>query len=52
MTLTADLVSRIGIESGAYHVYSLRKEFQMWCVNASWDGGKSYNIFCHCELDL
>ena len=41
VTLTSDLVSRIGIEPDAYLLYSLRKEFQIWCVNASWDGGVS-----------
>ena len=37
LNLTSDLVSRKCIESGAYLLYSLRKEFQIWCVNASWD---------------
>ena len=33
LTLTSDLVFRI-IVSGAYLLYSLRKEFQIWCLNA------------------
>ena len=33
-TLTPDLVFRI-IVSGAYLLYYLRYEFQIWCVNAS-----------------
>ena len=45
LNLTSDLVSRNCIESGAYLLYSLRKEFQIWCVNASWDDGVSYTIF-------
>ena len=36
LTLTSDLVFRI-IVSGAYLLYYLRKEFQIWCVDASWD---------------
>ena len=44
-TSTSDLVSIIGIESGAYLRYSLRQEFQIWCVYASWDGGVSRTIF-------
>ena len=34
LTLTSDLVFRI-IVSGAYLLYYLRKEFQIWCVDAS-----------------
>ena len=37
VTLTSDLVSRIGNESSALLLYSLRKEFQIRCVDASWD---------------
>ena len=46
VTLTSDLVSRIGIESGVfdYLLYSLRQEFQIWCVDASMDGGVSHTI--------
>ena len=40
-----DLVSRNCIESGAYLLYSLRLEFQIRCVNASWDGRVSHTIF-------
>ena len=35
VTLTSDLVFRI-IVSGAYLLYYLRKEFQIWFVDASW----------------
>ena len=45
LTFSSDLVSRISIESGAYLLYSLRKEFQILCVNASWDGGVSHVFF-------
>ena len=31
--------------SGAYLLYSLRYESQIWCVDASWDGGVSHTIF-------
>ena len=44
-TLTSNLVSRICIESGAYLLYCLRKEFQIWFVNASRDGRESHTIF-------
>ena len=44
MTLTSDLVLRI-IVSGAYLLYSLIEEFQIWCVDASWDSGVSCTIF-------
>ena len=36
VTLTSDLVFRI-IVSGAYLLYYLRWESQIWCVDASWD---------------
>ena len=45
LNLTSDLVSRNCIESGACLLYSLRKEFLIWCVNASWDDGVSHTIF-------
>ena len=45
LNLTSDLVSRNCIESGAYLLYSLRQEFQLWCVNTSWDEGVSQTIF-------
>ena len=38
LTLTSDKVLRI-IVSGAYLLYLLRKKSQIWCVDASWDGG-------------
>ena len=44
VTLTSDLVVRI-IVSRAYLFYSLSEEFQIWCVDASWDGGVSCIIF-------
>ena len=44
MTLTSDLVLRI-VVSGAYLLYSLSEEFQIWCVDASWDSGVSCTIF-------
>ena len=34
--LTSDLVLII-IVSGAYLLYYLRRESQIWCVNVSWD---------------
>ena len=52
MNLTSDLVSRNCIEYGAYLLYSLRYEFQIVCVNASWNGGVSQTILGHCDLDL
>ena len=36
VTFTSDLVFRI-IVSGAYLLYYLRKESELWCVDASWD---------------
>ena len=45
LNLTSDLVSRNCIESDAYLLYYLRKEFQIWCVNASWNDGVSHTIF-------
>ena len=44
VTLTSDLVLRI-IMSGAYHLYYLRFESQIWCVDASWDDGVSSTIY-------
>ena len=43
VTLTSDLVFRI-ILSGAYLLYYLRKESQIWCVDASWDDEVSRTI--------
>ena len=31
--------------SGPYLLYSLWYEFQIWCVDTSWDGGVSRTIF-------
>ena len=45
LTLTSDLVCRIDIESGAYLLYSLILEFQIWCVDASWNDRVSHTIF-------
>ena len=45
LNLTSDLVSRNCIESRTYLLYSVRWEFQIWCVNAFWDGGVSHTIF-------
>ena len=45
VTLTSGLVSRI-IMSGAYLVYYLRLESQIWCVDASWD-----NEVGNCNFD-
>ena len=45
VTLNSDLVSRMGIESGAYLLNSLRYESQSWCVDASWDDGVSHTVF-------
>ena len=43
VTLTSDLVFRI-IVSGAYLLYYLRWESQIWCVDASWDDKVSHTI--------
>ena len=43
VTLTSDLVFRI-IMSGAYLLYYLRWESQIWCVDASWDDKLSLTI--------
>ena len=51
MTLSSDLVSRMRIEPGAYLLYSLRYEFQILCMNASWDVEVSHTISGHCDLD-
>ena len=45
VTLTSDLVSRIGIESGAYLLYFLRHKFQIWFVDAYWGRRVSRPIF-------
>ena len=43
VTLTSDLVFRI-IVSGAYLLYDLRLESQIWGVDASWDDKVSRTI--------
>ena len=45
LNLTSDLVSRNCIKSGAYLLYSLRLEFQIRSVHASWDDRVSHTIF-------
>ena len=45
-----DLVSRI-IVSGAYLIYYLRKETQIWRMDASFDADMSHTILGHCDLD-
>ena len=50
VTLTSDLVLRI-IVSGAYLLYSLSEEFQIWCVDASWDS-VPFSGYCDLDLDL
>ena len=37
VTLTCDLISST-VVSVAYLLHYLRKESQIWCVGASWDG--------------
>ena len=43
VTLTSDLVFRINV-SGAYLLYYLRQESQIWCIDASWDDEVSHTI--------
>ena len=45
LNLTSDLVSRNCIGSGAYLLFCLRWEFQIWCVNTYWDDKVLYIIF-------
>ena len=51
MILTYDLVSRM-IVSGAYLLYYLMQEFQIWCVDSSLDGGVVHTILGHFDLDI
>ena len=51
MTLTFDLVFTI-IVSGAHLIHYLRKEFQIWCVDASWNGGVPCTILITVTLTL
>ena len=44
LTMTSDLVFII-IVSGAYILYYLRQESQIWCVDAYLDGGVSCTIY-------
>ena len=46
-----DILSRI-IVSKAYLLYKLRKESQIWCIDASLDGDMSQTILDHCNRDL
>ena len=50
MILTYDLVSRI-IVSGAYLLYYLMKESQIWCVDSSWDR-VVHTILGHFDIDF
>ena len=49
MILTCDLVSR-KIVSGAYSLYHLNNESQIWCVDFSWGGGVVHTILGHFDL--
>ena len=51
VTLTSDLVFRI-IMSRAYLLYNLRKESQIWCVDAYWDDEVLGTIIGLCDLEL
>ena len=51
VTLAYDTVSRI-IVSGAYCIYDLRWEAQVWCVDSSLDGGVVYTFLAHFDLDI
>ena len=51
MTLIYDLVSRI-IVSGAYKLWFLRLESQIWCVDSSGVGGVMHTILGHFDLDF
>ena len=46
-----DLVSRI-IVTGAYLLYYLMYESQIWGVVSSWDGGVMYTILGHFDHDI
>ena len=51
LILTYDLVSRT-IVSGAYLLYYLMHESQIWGVDFSWDGGVVHTILGHFDLDI
>ena len=46
-----DLVSRI-IMPGAYSLYFLRWESQIWCEDSSWAGRVAHTIFGHFDNDF
>ena len=46
-----DIVSRI-IMSGAYLLYYLMYESQIWCVDSYWDGGVVHTILGHFYLNI
>ena len=52
VTLTSDQVSRTSIKSGAYLLYSMTQEFQIWFADASFHRGMSHIVLGHCDLDL
>ena len=52
VTLTSDLVSRIGSMSGAYLLYSLRWGSHILRMDASLDSDRWCTILGHCDLDL
>ena len=51
MSLTYDLVFRI-IMSGAYLLYYLRTEFQIWCVDFSWNGAVMHTSLGHIDIGI
>ena len=51
LILTSELVFGI-IVTGAYLLYYLRQESQIWCVETSWDHEVSRSIMGHCDLEL
>ena len=46
-----DLISRI-IVLGAYLIYYLREESQIYCMDTSLDVDVSHTILGHCDFDL
>ena len=51
MAFSYDLVSRITV-SGAYRLYYMRYESQIWCVDFSWDGGVLHITLVYFEFDI
>ena len=49
VNLTSDLISRIFM-SGVLFLYYLREESQIWCVNASLNGGVWHTFLDHLDL--